>query len=85
MRPSEAKARQDEYLSAAELARFATPMTWKEIMRAPYGTPAVFCRTPSRWRAAVVEAEGRGLLVFDRRTLRWGLTDEGRAWVRDVA
>ncbi len=85
MRPHVGRARQDEYLSAPELARFATPMTWKEIMKAPYGTPPVFCRTPSRWRAAVIEAEERGLLQFDRRTLRWSLTDAGRKWCADVA
>jgi hypothetical protein len=85
MRPSVARARLDERLSAPELARFASPMTWKEIMATPPGTPSIFCRTPKRWRDAVEEAETRGLLTFCHRTKRWHLTDAGRRWVADVA
>lgn len=86
MRAAVHRERASEYLSAPELARFSgRGLTWMEITRVPPGTSRLFARTPSRWRLAVVDAEERGLVEWDATSKRWRLTDEGRAWTREVA
>lgn len=67
------------YLYAGTLARFAALLTWREIHALDRG------KTSCWWRTAVVDAECRGLLCWYPGAKCWGLTDEGRKHVRDVA
>jgi hypothetical protein len=66
-------------LKDGTLARFATPLSWRDIL-ALGGD-----KRPGWWRHAVVDAENRGLLAWDRETSRWMLTDEGRERTRAVS
>jgi len=65
-------------LDAGTLARFATPLTWPEILRLE--------RRPRElwWTHAVGDAEDRGLLRWLPARHAWMLTDAGREAVRGV-
>ena len=61
------------------LARFASPQSWQVITKL---NPR---QSSTWWRAAIIDAEARGLLWWDRWARGWCLTDAGRELVRDVA
>lgn len=65
-------------LKPGTLARFAEGLTWRGIYDMTGG------RRRTWWRAAVVEAEQRGLLEWSRETRMWTLTEAGREHVRNV-
>lgn len=64
-------------LSVSQLAKFATPLTWDEIVQIQPEMPK------SWWRHAVIDADeyGRGLLRWIPRLQAWTLTDRGRSVV----
>ncbi len=66
-------------LRLGTLARFASGLRWAEIHTITSG------RRRTWWRHAIVDAELRGLLEWDRPTKTWRLTDRGRELVKDVS
>lgn len=64
-------------LSATQLAKFATPLTWTEICALEPWMPRTW------WRYAVLDADehGRGLLRWLPHRKAWALTDRGRSVV----
>lgn len=62
-------------LTDEELRFFAVPRTWYEIKNQKP------LRDENWWRDAVIDADevGRGLLVWNKRTLTWKLSALGRA------
>lgn len=66
-------------LDAGTLARFATPLTWPEILRLERRSRELW------WTHVIGDAEDRGLLRWDRQRSAWALTDAGREHVRDVS
>ena len=65
-------------LSVGALARFATGLDWNSIL-------AIGGHSSGWWRHAVVDAEGRGLLVWSGGAKVWMLTPTGRALTRSVS
>jgi hypothetical protein len=66
-------------LDAGTLARFASALTWPEILRLDRRVRV------SWWTYAIGDAEDRGLLRWLRDRRAWVLTDAGREAVRGVA
>lgn len=66
-------------LRPGTLARFAHGLSWPHILDLTAG------RGKRWWLEAIMDAEDRGLLTWDRDRLVWVLTDAGRELVRSVA
>jgi hypothetical protein len=65
-------------LEPGTLAAFIRPLRWVQIYALDDWCTKVW------WREAIVDADIRGLLQWNREAMTWGLTDAGRKAIRDV-
>lgn len=67
----------DDVLSPGTLARFATGITWPEML--------ALRSNPKWWRRVILRAEDDGFIRWDKKRRAWFLTEAARPAVRHVA
>lgn len=80
MRADVAEARTaSAVLTNGTLAAFSGGLSWVGILALTSG------KRTGWWRQAIAEAEGRGVLEWDRDVMCWRLTAAGKALTKKIA